>query len=71
MLCMTRVASKEYLVWLVLWDANHALHKYNLRLPKRWFYYVIMSYMLNMLVTYAFYTKVHDDSQLGKCMFFN
>ena len=27
MICMTKVTSKEYLVWLVLWDANHTLHK--------------------------------------------
>lgn len=31
--CWSMVASKEYLVWVVAWDATHILHKYDLRLP--------------------------------------
>lgn len=27
---LSTVASKDYLVWLVVWDNNHTFHKYNL-----------------------------------------
>ena len=34
MICMTKVASREYLLWLVLWDVNHTLHKFFLGVAK-------------------------------------
>ena len=34
LICVTKVLLNGYLVYLVLWDANYALHKYAFRVAK-------------------------------------